>query len=234
MTGSKPSSAPRRGCFITFEGPDGSGKTTQIGRLAARLEAKGIPVVVTREPGGSPGANAIRHIVLSGAAEGLGVETEALLFAAARYDHVRTVILPALRSGKVVLCDRFLDSTRAYQGSVPGLDKAFLDELEAATTAEAQPNLTIILDLPIDISMQRLAERRKTDAADRFEKDGTDVHRARRRTFLEIAAREPERCAVIEATGPLDEVSDRIERLILDRCGDALDALTANRNTAIA
>ncbi|RIY03845.1 dTMP kinase [Aureimonas flava] len=223
---------PRRGCFITFEGPDGSGKTTQIGRLAARLEARGVRVVKTREPGGSPGADAIRHIVLSGAAEGLGVETEALLFAAARYDHVRTVILPALRDGSFVLCDRFLDSTRAYQGSAPGLDRAFLDELEDATTIDAQPDLTLILDLPIDVSMRRLAERRNAEAADRFEKDGIDIHQARRQTFLDIAAREPDRCAVIEATGPLDEVSDRIERVVLDRCAAALSASTRIRDEA--
>lgn len=234
MTGAQPSDAPRRGCFITFEGPDGGGKTTQIARLAARLEARGIPVVTTREPGGSPGADAIRHIVLSGAAEGLGVETEALLFAAARYDHVRTVILPALQKGAVVLCDRFLDSTRAYQGSVPGLDRAFLEELEAATTVDARPDLTIILDLPTDISLRRLAERRKSDAADRFEKDGIEIHQARRQTFLDIAAREPNRCAVIEATGPLDEVSDRIERVVLDRCGDVLSRLARSRAGATA
>ncbi len=112
------SDAPSCGRFITLEGPDGSGKSTQIRRLAARLEALGVPVTLTREPGGSPGADAIRHIVLSGAAEDMGVETEALLFAAARYDHVRSVIAPALQRGAFVLCDRFLDSTRAYQGSV--------------------------------------------------------------------------------------------------------------------
>ncbi|WP_279478662.1 dTMP kinase [Aureimonas sp. SK2] len=217
------SSALRRGCFITFEGPDGSGKTTQIARLAERLKTRGIPVVTTREPGGSPGADAIRHIVLSGAAEGLGVETEALLFAAARYDHIRTVIAPALERGAFVLCDRFLDSTRAYQGSAPGLDRAFLEELEAATTAEAQPDLTVILDLPTEISLRRMAERSRTDSKDRFEKDGFAVHEARREAFLAIAAAEPDRCVVIEAVGTLDDVSGRIERAVLVRLGDEID-----------
>ncbi len=228
------SDAPRRGCFITFEGPDGSGKTTQIARLAERLRARGASVVTTREPGGSPGADAIRHIVLSGAAEGLGVETEALLFAAARYDHIRTVIVPALERGSVVLCDRFLDSTRAYQGSVPGLDKVFLEELEAATTADAQPDLTIILDLPTEISLRRMAERGKADARDRFEKDGFEIHQARRQAFLGIAAAEPERCVVIQATGSLDDVSDRIERAVLDRFGADLASRAAVGDEASA
>lgn len=216
------SDAPRRGRFITFEGPDGSGKSTQIRRLAARLEALGVPVVATREPGGSPGADAIRHIVLSGAAEEMGVETEALLFAAARYDHVRSVIAPALRDGAFVLCDRFLDSTRAYQGSVPGLDQAFLAEVEAATTAGIRPDLTLILDVPSDVSLKRLSERRSADAADRFEKDGDEISRARRQAFLDIAAREPDRCVVIDASGSIEEIGKRIERIVLDRFGEEI------------
>ncbi|WP_416355689.1 dTMP kinase [Aureimonas phyllosphaerae] len=211
--------APRRGRLITFEGPDGSGKSTQVARLALRLEARGLPVVTTREPGGSPGADAIRHIVLSGAAEGLGVETEALLFAAARYDHVRTVIAPALRDGAFVLCDRFLDSTRAYQGSVPGLDQTFLAELEAATTSDVRPDLTLVLDVDSAVSQERISARRQAEAADRFEKDGLDIHRRRRQTFLEIAAREPDRCVVVAGGGSVDEISDRIERIVVERFG---------------
>lgn len=222
----------RRGRFITFEGPDGSGKTTQIARLAAKLEGRGVRVVRTREPGGSPGADAIRHIVLSGAAESLGVETEALLFAAARYDHIRTIIRPALEAGAFVLCDRFLDSTRAYQGSTPGLDQAFLEELEAATTEDARPDLTIILDLPTETSLHRMAERRQSGSADRFEKDGFDIQEARRRTFLDIAAREPERCVVVDATGAVEDVSDRIEQVVLKRFGGDLARLGSGRTEA--
>ncbi|KQQ89922.1 dTMP kinase [Aureimonas sp. Leaf324] len=224
------SDAPRRGRFITFEGPDGSGKSTQIRRLAARLEALGVPVVATREPGGSPGADAIRHIVLSGAAEEMGVETEALLFAAARYDHVRSVIAPALRDGAFVLCDRFLDSTRAYQGSVPGLDQAFLAEVEAATTAGIRPDLTLILDVPSDVSLKRLSERRSADAADRFEKDGDEIFRARRQAFLDIAAREPDRCVVIDASGSIEEIGRQIEDLVLDRFGEEISRLPIRRH----
>lgn len=214
------SDAPPRGRFITFEGPDGSGKSTQVRRLATRLETLGVPVVMTREPGGSPGADAIRHIVLSGAAEEMGVETEALLFAAARYDHVRSVIAPALQKGAFVLCDRFLDSTRAYQGSVPGLDQAFLAEVEAATTAGVRPDLTLVLDVPSEVSLKRLSERRSAEAADRFEKDGEEIFRARRQAFLDIAAREPDRCVVVAANGSIDEIGRRIEGIVLDRFGD--------------
>uniref|UniRef100_UPI0025F6214A dTMP kinase n=1 Tax=uncultured Aureimonas sp. TaxID=1604662 RepID=UPI0025F6214A len=208
------SDAPSCGRLITLEGPDGSGKSTQIRRLAARLEALGVSVTLTREPGGSPGADAIRHIVLSGAAEDMGVETEALLFAAARYDHVRSVIAPALQRGAFVLCDRFLDSTRAYQGSVPGLDQAFLSEVEAATTSGVRPDLTLILDVPSDVSIKRLSQRRSAEAADRFEKDGDEIFKARRQAFLDIAAREPDRCVVIAASGSVDEIGARIEGIV--------------------
>jgi len=122
-----------RGRFITFEGGEGSGKTTQIALLATRLREAGHEVVATREPGGTPGANALRHVILSGTAEALGNEMEAILFAAARLDHLQSLILPALERGAIVLCDRFHDSTRAYQGSRPGADSDFLHVLETAT-----------------------------------------------------------------------------------------------------
>jgi dTMP kinase len=140
------------------------------------------------------------------------------------------VIAPALRDGAFVLCDRFLDSTRAYQGSVPGLDQAFLAEVEAATTAGIRPDLTLILDVPSDVSLKRLSERRSADAADRFEKDGDEIFRARRQAFLDIAAREPDRCVVIDASGSIEEIGRQIEDLVLDRFGEEISRLPIRRH----
>ena len=136
------------GLFITFEGGEGSGKTTQINRLQAKLVEAGHSVLVTREPGGSPGAEAVRHVLLSSSAEKFGTEMEAVLFSAARSDHVETVIKPALGENKIVLCDRFFDSTRVYQGITGNVDMRFLKQLEEIACEDAWPDLTIILDLP--------------------------------------------------------------------------------------
>ncbi len=149
-----------RGRFISFEGGEGSGKSTQIKTLARRLDAAKLRALVTREPGGSPGAEIIRHLVLSGMGKLLGPDAETLLFAAARDDHVRTVIQPALNQGIWVLCDRFSDSTRAYQGRLGNVSPAVLNAMERVTIGDLKPDLTIILDIPVEIGMQRAAARR--------------------------------------------------------------------------
>ncbi|WP_244631266.1 dTMP kinase [Aureimonas sp. ME7] len=208
---------PPRGRFVTFEGADGSGKTSQIARLAAMLADGGIRVVTTREPGGSPGADAIREIVLNGVAQSLGTETEAILFAAARYDHIRSLIEPSLASGAFVLCDRFIDSTRAYQGTDPQADAAFLTELQMATVAGLMPDVTFVLDVPLEISLKRTARRRGLDAPDRFEKDDHATQENRRLAFLSIAHAEPERCVLIDASRDEDVVAAEIAGVMRER-----------------
>src|SRR5215467_9011401 len=149
-----------RGRFISFEGGEGSGKSTQINKLAEQLEAARLRTIVTREPGGSPGAEVIRHLILSGMGKLLGAEAETLLFAAARDDHVRTVIRPALNQGTWVLCDRFSDSTRAYQGRVGHVAPGLLNAMQRVTIGDLKPDLTIILDVPVEIGLKRAAVRR--------------------------------------------------------------------------
>ncbi len=207
------------GYFITFEGGEGAGKSTQILRLADELKKRGREVVVTREPGGSPGAEAVRHVILSGAAEQFGTEAEAILFAAARNDHVEQVIRPAVKAGKIVLCDRFMDSTRVYQGMSGGLDAAFVENLERVAVNGMVPDLTIILDIDPIIGLQRAAIRR-AGPADRFEKETVETHQRRREGFLSIAKAEPQRCAVVDAQREPDAIADEIARLVLNRLGD--------------
>lgn len=190
-----------RGYFISFEGGEGVGKTTQIRRLADALRDMGHDVLETREPGGSPGAEAVRHVLLSGAAEALGPKLEAILFAAARSDHVETIIRPAIEAGKIVLTDRFMDSSRVYQGVTGGLDAKFMAALERVTVNGMVPDLTIILDIEPEEGLRRAAARRASgENADRYEKEQLDIHRRRREAFLEIAKAEPERCVVIDAS----------------------------------
>ena len=189
-----------KGHFVSFEGGEGAGKSTQVRLLAERLRERGANVVVTREPGGTPLAERIRDVLLSGAGEGLGAEGEAVLFAAARADHVDRVIRPALERGDWVLSDRFFDSTRAYQGS-DGVDAGLLTALERLAAGSARPQLTILLDLPVEAGLARAHGRRGAGAAaDRFERETVDRHEMRRRIFLDIAAREPERCVVVDAS----------------------------------
>lgn len=199
-----------RGFFITFEGGEGAGKSTQIARLARRLREKGYRVVETREPGGSPGAEAVRHVLLSGAAEPLGPEMEVALFAAARADHVDQTIRPAILEGRIVLCDRFVDSTRVYQGGAGNLDPGLLAALEDVSIDGLVPDLTLVFDIDPAEGLRRAAARRKGDVADRFEKETLEIHAARRRAFLEIARSEPQRCVVIDASLSADEVEDAV------------------------
>ena len=206
------------GRFITLEGGEGAGKSTQARRLAKHLENLGISVVVTREPGGSPGAEVLREVILSGAAAPFGPSGEAILFTAARIDHIDATIAPALKQGKWVVSDRFADSTRAYQGAAGKLDSALIASLERVALGELRPDLTLILDLPVAVGMARAADRRGRGAkADRFEAEGTQFHETLRRAFLDIAAAEPERCAVIAADRSADEVARKIWALVVKR-----------------
>ena len=205
-----------RGHFITFEGGDGTGKSTQIKRLAARLRESGKKVLVTREPGGSPGAEAVRHVVLSGAAQPFGPEMEAVLFAAARSDNVETLIKPALKRGMVVLCDRFMDSSRVYQGMSGGAGLEFVLSMEKVVTEGAQPDLTLIFDLPPEEGLKRAAQVWADDGPDRFESEDLELQEIRRQGFLQIAKEEPDRCVIIDARMSLEEVS-----LAVDEAFDA-------------
>jgi dTMP kinase len=198
------------GRFITFEGGEGSGKSTQAAMLADRLKSLGIDVLLTREPGGSPGAEIMRHVILSGAAKPLGAEAEAILFAAARDDHVRTVIRPALKRGAWVLCDRFADSTRVYQGVAGKVDKRMIQALERIAVGETRPDLTFVLDLPVEVGLARAGERRGQAVADRFEGEGREFHEKLRAAFIALAAAEAGRCVVVNVTGPRHEVAEKI------------------------
>lgn len=194
-----------RGLFVTFEGGEGAGKSTQIRLLDSALREKGYNVVMTREPGGSPGAEATRHVLLSGAAEIYGPDMEAILFAAARNDHVEQVIRPAVDAGKIVLCDRFMDSSRVYQGVTGNLDPVFMANLERVAINGMVPDLTIILDLDPEAGLKRAASRGV--AADRYEKEDISLHQRRRDAFLAIAKAEPERCLVVDASTSPAEIA---------------------------
>lgn len=210
----KPDQTERRGFFVTFEGGEGAGKSTQITRLAEALRTAGFDIVVTREPGGSPGAEAVRHVLLSGAAEPFGPKMEAVLFAAARSDHVEQVIRPAVERGAIVLCDRFLDSSRVYQGVTGNLDPEFMAKLEEVAVNGMMPDMTLILDLDPELGMQRAHARRGDDAADRFEKETLDIHQRRREAYLAIAVAEPGRCVVIDASQDPEEVEKAIAAVV--------------------
>lgn len=199
-----------RGKFISFEGGEGSGKSTQIRKLAERLDAAKLRAIVTREPGGSPGAEIIRHLVLSGMGKLLGPEAETLLFAAARDDHVHTLIQPALNQGLWVLCDRFSDSTRAYQGRLGQVEPGVLNAMQRVTIGDLKPDLTIILDIPVEIGLQRAALRRGNGAPDRFEGEDIKFHQGLREAYRQIAAEEPQRCELIDANADADTVAARV------------------------
>lgn len=210
----------KRGHFITLEGGEGAGKSVQSRLLAQKLRDLGLEVVSTREPGGSPHAEALREIILSGAAAKHGPAGEAILFSAARIDHIDETIEPALSRGAWVICDRFADSTRAYQGAAGKLDREFIARLEQVAVGERRPDLTLILDLPAEMGLARADKRRGAKAdADRFEREGLAFHRTLREAFLEIAREEPERCAVIDASADVEKVADSIWGVVTDRLG---------------
>lgn len=205
-----------RGRFITFEGGEGSGKSTQIQKLAKRLNAAKLRAIVTREPGGSPGAEIIRHLVLSGMGKLLGPDAETLLFAAARDDHVRTVIQPALAQGIWVLCDRFFDSTRAYQGRLGQVSPSLLNAMQRVTIGDLKPDLTFILDVPVEVGLKRAAARRGKGAPDRFEGEDVKFHQELREAYRQIAAEDPQRCVLIDASADPAKVSARIWKALRD------------------
>lgn len=206
------------GKFITFEGGDGAGKSTQIRRLAAALVATGRKVTQTREPGGTPAAEAVRQLLLSGAAKSMGPDGEAILFAAARTDHMDKIIRPALSAGEWVLCDRFIDSTRAYQGAGGGVDERLLRALERVAVGETRPDLTIILDIPVEVGRERIHARHGADRdADRFEDEEHGLQEKRRQAFLDIAEAEPDRCVVVDATQTEDEVAHAVWKAVSTR-----------------
>lgn len=206
-----------RGKFITFEGGEGTGKSTQAAMLALRLESYGLAVRLTREPGGSPGAEIIRHVLLTGAAKPLGADVEAMLFAAARDDHVQCTILPALRSGKWVVCDRFADSTRVYQGILGQVDQKLINVFERVSVGELSPDLTVLLDLPVQAGLERVKLRRGNAQADRFEGEGAEFHERLRDAYLAVAAREPDRCVVIDASASKEVVANAIWQAVESR-----------------
>jgi dTMP kinase len=189
----------------------------------------GLKVVRTREPGGSRGAEALREAILSGFAADFGPAGQALLFAAARMDHLDKTILPALADGAWVICDRFADSTRAYQGAAGSLPHDFVDSLERLTVGANGPDLTLILDIEPEIGLERAARRRAGGSADRFESEGLPFHRTLRRAFLDIASAEPSRCALIDAAGAEDEVAAAIWAAVGTRLAPADSAVRFTR-----
>jgi dTMP kinase len=217
--GRRPTHAPRRrGCFITLEGGEGAGKTTQIGHILQNLRQAGINAIATREPGGSPGAETLRKVLLSGVVKPLGPAAEAILFAAARIDHIDQTIEPALASGAFVVCDRFADSTRAYQGALGRLDPAFLRALERVVLGDLRPDLTLILDIPAEEGRVRAARRRSAEETlDRFESEGPAFHESVRAAFLAIGASDPARCVVVDAALPEEDVAQVIWNAIVCR-----------------
>ena len=200
--------AGQTGRFITLEGGEGTGKSTQVKRLASTLQARGISVITTREPGGSPGAEEIRKLMVEGEPGRWNPITETLLAYAARADHVARIIGPALTDGRWVISDRFSDSTYAYQGVGRGVERETIRRIDSAVLDDFAPDLTLIMDLDVQIGLARAHAR--PGAENRFEKFGVQFHEKLRQAFLDIARRNPHRCRVIDASGTEDEVADQI------------------------
>lgn len=202
--------------FITFEGGEGAGKSTQIGLLSEYLRSIGHEVVTTREPGGSPDADTLRELLVTGEPGRWSPQAEALLNYAARESHLNHLIRPALAAGKTVLCDRFADSTRAYQGIAGQVGTDFVEMLDQAIVGSSQPDLTLIFDLDPQVGLERAHQR---GGADRFEKKGLRFHQNLRKAFLEIAGNNPARCRVIDASGSVEQVAAQIRACVEQSIG---------------
>ncbi|MBN9489315.1 MAG: dTMP kinase [Alphaproteobacteria bacterium] len=209
--------AANQGRFITLEGGEGAGKSTQIAHLKSWLEQRGRTVLATREPGGSPGAEMVRKLLVEGPTDRWDGPTEALLHFAARRDHLRATVWPALKRGTWVVSDRFADSTRAYQGYGHGLDLDVIDRLYGFAVGDFRPDLTLILDLPVEVGLARAAARRGTET--RYESLPRAFHDRVRTGFLEIARREPERCVVIDSNREAEHVAQDVVRAVTERLG---------------
>lgn len=205
-----------KGLFVTLEGPEGAGKSTNREYLAERLRACGVDVVLTREPGGTPLAERIRELLLTPADEPMAVDTELLLVFAARAQHLTQVIRPALERGAVVLCDRFTDATYAYQGGGRGLSIERIAQLEVFVQGELRPDLTLIFDLPVEVGLARAAARGRLD---RFEQEGLRFFESVRRAYLDRAKAAPSRYRIIDAGQPLNVVQQDVQALIPDLMG---------------
>ena len=204
-----------RGKFITLEGGEGAGKSTQARLLGRGLSEAGQPTVVTREPGGAPGAEDIRGLLVTGAVGRWDPMSEALLHSAARHEHVTKTIQPALDSGTWVISDRFADSTMAYQGAGHGVERETLNKLYSAVLGDFKPDLTVIFDLDLETGLKRAGSR--GEGEDRYERMGHDFHERLRKGFLEISREEPDRCAVVDASGSIDQVSAAIRSIVSSR-----------------
>jgi dTMP kinase len=205
------------GRFITLEGGEGAGKSTQARLLAVHLEARGIATLTTREPGGSPGAEDIRKLLVEGEPGRWEPLVETLLVYAARADHVARTIRPALARGACVICDRFTDSTYAYQGAGRGMPRETIRRIDAIAVPDLKPDLTLILDLPAETGLRRAAARH--EGAARFEQFDIGFHERLREAFREIARHHPERCAMIDATSSVEDVAGAIQRIVETRLG---------------
>ena len=206
------------GLFITLEGPEGAGKSTNRDYLAARLREHGLDVVLTREPGGTPLAEKVRELLLAPSDEVMAADAELLLVFAARAQHLAEVIRPALAKGAVVLCDRFTDATYAYQGGGRGLSVARIAALEQFVQGDLRPDLTLVFDLPVEVGLARAAARGRLD---RFEQEGQAFFEAVRQAYLQRAQGEPQRYNLLDAAQPLDAVQRAIDALlpaIVERC----------------
>ncbi len=205
------------GRFITFEGGEGSGKSTQVNILAERLSRSGRAVFVTREPGGSPAAEEIREVLLSGQVAQFGPLAESVMFAVARADHIDNAIQGALQQGQWVICDRFIDSTRVYQGVTGGVPRGVINALEQLTVGALTPDVTFILDIPAEEGLARVEARAEGQGLDRFESQELMTHERIRRGFLDIADEEPGRCIVVDASQPEAMVAEDVWETVLQR-----------------
>ncbi|MBC8268275.1 MAG: dTMP kinase [Rhodospirillaceae bacterium] len=204
-----------KGRFITFEGGEGTGKSTQVELLAAALRDTDIDVISTREPGGAPGAEEIRALLVNGATNRWTPMSEALLNYAARAEHLDKTVYPALEKGQWVISDRFADSTMAYQGFGHGVERQAIDKLASAVLGDFKPDLTIIFDLDLEIGLERAGARGQGE--DRFERMGHGFHERLRQGFLQIASQEPERCVVIDASASIEQVAAQIRSIVSER-----------------